>query len=294
METLTLSLHQLNRKDIVSIGDDLLLTHDVRLWPLFMRPTRIGGYAIIVCMAGQMRVAINGEPQTIGPDTLAVNFPENVLQVLSHEGVDAYAVMISPRFFDDLGIDLTQLSRMHSDFRSRVVFPLPHSELLTMHHYFALLRHNASRACADRDAIVRGLLHTGILQLFGIIKANADIRLESMQTVPERSAQIFSDFLSCLSESCRRERTVRYYADRLCLTARHLSAVVKAYSGRSVSEWVGDYVIIEAKRLLSQLQLDVQEVAAQLNFPSQSTFGKYFKKATGMGPLQFRKSIRTR
>lgn len=284
-----LSLPQLHRKDIASLGDDLLLTHDIRLWDLFAEPCRIDGYAIIVCMAGEMEVSINGVNHHIGPDTLAVDFPENVVCVSSHTDVDAYAVLLSRRLFASLEVDLTQLSRFYTDFRSHVVFPLPHAELLPLQHYFALLRHNASRPCADRAEIVRSLLRAGVYQLFAAIEASQAIRLASMRTQPERAAQLFADFLSVLSAECRKQRTVQYYASKLCLTPRHLSEVIRGYSGRSVSEWVADYVAQEAKRMLADPAFDVQEVSRALNFPSQSAFGKYFKKATGSAPRDFRK-----
>lgn len=285
-----LTLDHLFRDDIVGIRGHLLLTHSIRLWDLFAQPCRIAGYAIIVCMAGEMEVSVNGRRQRIAADTLAVNFPENVLQVVSHRDVEAYAVIMSPQCFDDLHIDLSELSRVYSDFRAHVVFRLPHSEVVPLYHYFALLRHNAAGYTPGRRTVVRGLLRAGILQLFDIVQSHADIAVETMQPTPGRTAQIFSDFLSLLAAECVEERTVAHYADRLCLTPRHLSAVIKRYSGRSVSEWIADYVIIEARRLLAQPSLSVQEVARRLHFTSQSAFGKYFKKTAGMSPVEFRHS----
>lgn len=292
MRTTVLSLARLRRADIAGVGSDLLLTHSIRLWELFAQPCRIDGYAIIVVMAGEIDVEINGRPYCLGPDTLAVDFPENVLRVLRHEGVEAYAVLMSRRCFDDLHIDLAPLARIYSDFRAHVVFPLPHAEVLPLYHYFALLRHNAADFCEARRPVVRGLLRAGVFQLFDIIRRAAALPAATMQAAPGRQAQLFADFLALLADRCRSERTVQYYAGQMCLTPRHLSAVIKAYSGRGAAEWIADYVAMEAKRLLANPAANVQEVARQLGFPSQSAFGKFFKKAEGVGPAAWKQSAR--
>lgn len=286
---MTITLSMLHRPDIVGVGDNLLLTHAVRLWELFATPCRLDGYAIIVITGGEIVVDINGQRHTLGPDTLAVNFPENTLRVVSHRDAEAYAVLMSPACFDGLGLDLSPLSRIYSDFRSHVVFPLPHGELLSLYHYFALLRFNAAEPTEERRPVLRSLLKAGIFQLFDIIKRTASTRLTTMQATPGRAAALFADFLALLAEHCHEERTVAYYASRLCLTPRHLSSVIKEYSGQSVSGWVTRYVVIEAKRLLANPGNDIQQVARRLNFPTQSAFGKFFKKAEGVNPTDFRR-----
>ena len=84
------------------------------------------------------------------------------------------------------------------------------------------------------------------------------------------------------------ERSIGFYAERLCLTPKYLSQVVHAVSGRHAGEWIRDYVILEAKALLKSGQYTTQQVADMLNFPNQSFFGVYFKKAVGCSPKAYR------
>lgn len=289
MEARNLSISQLNRPDVASIGEDLRLIHVVKLWNLFSEPVQLDAYAIFVCMHGDIDLSINQQRYKLGADMLAVNFPENVLCVHEHRNVEAYAVLMSQKCFDSLNIDLNQFARIYAHFKSHVVFPLPREEMVELYHYFSLLRHNALRRLPGFMEIIRGLLRTGIFQLFSIIKSSSDIRLEAMEGKPSRSSQIFTDFLTCLSAHCMSERSVRFYADNLCLTPGHLTTVIKEYSGRTISEWVNEYVIMEAKRLLHSSGLSVQEISGALSFPSQSAFGKYFKQYTGLSPRDFRK-----
>ena len=66
------------------------------------------------------------------------------------------------------------------------------------------------------------------------------------------------------------------------------AGIIKRISGKSVSEWIDNYVILEAKTLLKYSNMSVQEIAYYLNFPNQSFFGSYFKRNAGMSPSQYK------
>lgn len=59
---------------------------------------------------------------------------------------------------------------------------------------------------------------------------------------------------------------------------------------KSAAEWIDDYVILEAKALLRSTNLTIQQISYELNFPSQSFFGKYFKRLTGMSPKEYKEN----
>ena len=90
-------------------------------------------------------------------------------------------------------------------------------------------------------------------------------------------------------QNFRKERSVAFYADRMCVTPKHLSAVAKEITGLTASELIDHYVIMEAKIMLAETALTIQEVSNKLNFANQSFFGKYFKHLTGFSPSAFRK-----
>lgn len=95
-------------------------------------------------------------------------------------------------------------------------------------------------------------------------------------------------FLAEVKEHSRRERKVLFYADRLCISVGHLSAVVKRVSGKSPGEWIDNYVTEEARAMLKGTSLTVQQISHELGFPSQSFFGKFFKRVTGLSPKEYR------
>ena len=69
-----------------------------------------------------------------------------------------------------------------------------------------------------------------------------------------------------------------------------LSNVIKELTGKSASQWIDDYVVLEAKTLLKSTNLTILQISEELHFANQSFFGKYFKQHTGLSPMRYRRS----
>lgn len=100
---------------------------------------------------------------------------------------------------------------------------------------------------------------------------------------------VFQNFMLALFRYYRRERDVSFYANMQHITPRYFSAIIKEKSGNSALQWIVQMVITEAKQLLEGSDLSIKEIASQLNFPTQSFFGKYFKQYVGVSPKEYRK-----
>lgn len=86
------------------------------------------------------------------------------------------------------------------------------------------------------------------------------------------------------------ERSIAFYADKLFISPKYLSHIIKEATGRSAAAWIDEFVILEAKNMLRFSNKNIQQVAYALNFNTQSSFGKYFKHITGMSPTEYQKS----
>lgn len=106
--------------------------------------------------------------------------------------------------------------------------------------------------------------------------------------VPSRQDQIFQNFLVSLFHHYRSQRDVAFYAAQQHLTPRYFSAVIKERTGINALQWIVRMVTSDAKHLLLVSEMSVKEIAAWLNFPNQSFFGKYFKQYVGASPKEYR------
>ena len=104
-----------------------------------------------------------------------------------------------------------------------------------------------------------------------------------------RNEQLTDDFFVLLSRHYRRERSVKFYASRMNRTPKYLSGAVKRITGRSISDWIDEVVVIEIKRQLKTTDRTVLQISEELNFSSPSVFVQYFRHHTGMTPRQYRK-----
>lgn len=100
---------------------------------------------------------------------------------------------------------------------------------------------------------------------------------------------IFIRLIQLIEQYYTEERGVDFYADKLCLTPKYLSALSKSICGYTVQELVFKSIIRKSISMLKNTQKNVQEISDFLNFPNASYFGTFFKKQTGMSPQQYRR-----
>ena len=153
----------------------------------------------------------------------------------------------------------------------------------------------------DKEQLLRDITHPARRNLLSSI-----IRLLRQETLLEhaflfsaqlteqpqqmsRRRQVMLHFLMALNLDYRQHRAVQYYAEKQSLTPRHFADIIKQESGYTPMEWINMVTINQAKNLLRQPDMQVKDVAAQLGFPEQFTFRKYFKTHTGMSPTEYQR-----
>ena len=106
-----------------------------------------------------------------------------------------------------------------------------------------------------------------------------------------RKNEVFIRLIQLIEKYYMQERGVEFYADKLCLSPKYLSAVSKSICGYTVQELVFKAIIRKSISLLKNTQQDIQEISDVFGFPNASYFGTFFKKQVGMSPQQYRKSL---
>ena len=126
--------------------------------------------------------------------------------------------------------------------------------------------------------------------IMALFYSSKKIRETYTQEVYRSNADVLSKkFLDLAKENFRKERQLQFYADALCITPRYLSRVVKECTGSSAADWIERCVVLEARALLKSTNMTIQQISDVLNFPSQTFFGKYFKRRVGMSPKEYRR-----
>lgn len=129
------------------------------------------------------------------------------------------------------------------------------------------------------------LLHS-ILDL--ILTTCASLYPADQNALSGKGHMLVKRFFQLVEENYERNLSVAQYADQMAITPNHLTQTVTQLTGKTSSQIIKAKQILEVKRLLVHTNLSVTEIATRLNFPDQSYFAKFFKRETGISPLQYR------
>ena len=111
----------------------------------------------------------------------------------------------------------------------------------------------------------------------------------------DRTAYIVKQLMDLLSTGISRtEREVSYYAERLHVSPKYLSATVKRVTGQSVSSFIDRHTVPILKKYLDDERLSLTQIADRMNFTSLSYFSRYCTKHLGQSPSEYRRSLQPR
>lgn len=256
---------------------------------VFRFPCRIDAFIIGVGTEGETSVSFNLHEFRLKKDSMFIFTPKNILQVNSQQYFKADVIAISPDFMRRINIDIKNMMPLFLKFVENPTLALTPEESRSMRGMIAQIeRETRGPETHFSFDIVSGLIAATIYKLGDIMYHYLAEHPEEQNNSHNRAEEYFKQFTHLLGEHFREERSVGFYARQLCITPKYLTTLIKRISGQSVSEWIDNYVILEAKTLLKYSTMSIQEIAYYLNFPNQSFFGSYFKRNTGMSPSQYK------
>ena len=256
---------------------------------VFRFPCRIDAFIIGVGTEGETSVSFNLHEFKLKKDSIFIFTPKNVLQVNSQQYFIADVIAISPDFMRRINIDIKNMMPLFLKFVENPALTLTPEESRSMRGMIAQIeRETRGPETHFSFDIVSGLIAATIYKVGDIMYHYLAEHPEGQNNSHNRAEEYFKQFTHLLGEHFREERSVGFYARQLCITPKYLTTLIKRISGQSVSEWIDNYVILEAKTLLKYSTMSIQEIAYYLNFPNQSFFGSYFKRNTGMSPSQYK------
>lgn len=255
----------------------------------FRFPCRINAFIIGVGTEGETSGTFNLQEYRLKKDSLFLFGPNYILQAQSAGSFRAHIIAISPDFLRHINIDTKHMMPLFLQFAMHPCLELTSAESRSLRSFISMIEQELQGPETDfAGEIVGGLIAATIYKVGDILHHYIAEHPEVEKPVHNRAEEYFKQFTELLGEHYTRERSVGFYARKLCITPKYLTTLIKRISGKSVSEWIDNYVILEAKTLLKYSNMSVQEIAYYLNFPNQSFFGSYFKRNTGMSPSQYK------
>lgn len=256
---------------------------------IFRFPSRLNALIIGVGTEGETSLTSNLQEFRLKKDSLFIFSPKHILQVQSNNRFKAHLIVIAPDFLKRINIDTKRMMPLFRQFGSLPCMELTHAESQSLRSFISMVEQELKGSETDFSSEIIGeLIAATIYKVGDILTHYLTEHPEVDSPIHNRAEEYFRQFTELLGEHYKHERSVGFYARQLCITPKYLTTLIKRISGKSVSEWIDNYVILEAKTLLKYSNMSVQEIAYYLNFPNQSFFGSYFKRNAGMSPSQYK------
>lgn len=253
----------------------------------FQHPNIIEGIAFAICVQGSARVKINLQEYHIEPNMIVTLLPNYLLEISDYsDDWSVEFILISFDFVSDLKL-IAELN-LFDKIEKITCLKIKEEEMLNLLDFHAFIVKKYKREDhLYREEIAKSLLHTLVYEVLQLLSSS---EITANGKALTRSEELLTQFIGLLFQFHRQERSVAFYADKMFLTPKYLSKVIREASGKSASQWIDEMVIIKAKAMLKSSNLTVLQVSEKLNFPNASFFGSYFKKRTGFSPIQYRES----
>lgn len=292
-------LKHLSQGSIVNdnLSDDLFVAemHYETKMDIIEYPCRFHGYMAFFCIKGEFEVEINLKKFTIRKDSMFIYTPGNIVRVTNidpqeKESVHFVVVAISEDLMSSTRFDFSKLYNESLRLLESPCVVINENERELCRKYFDLIQEVSKMRMPNMRESVAALI-SSIFYLMGAMWTDrlTAAKKNGGDEMSTRSKIVLEDFLLLVRDYHTKERSLSFYADKLYLTPKYLSKLIKSVSGKSAHEWIDSFVILEAKNLLKYSDMSIKSIVYELNFPNQTTFYRFFKTKTGMTPSEYRK-----
>lgn len=252
-----------------------------------MFPVQVTMSVNITCLSGKVEMNIDLNDYTLTDGCTALILPGSFFQMKSIEkGSKCIFLAISPDF-----------ARFTGDVKTGIEFgrklkenPIHHPSAAELEEnvtlYKALKKKLQQKDFNYMEEVARAYLRIMQCNIFHSFAEEMGRQVEHHPT--GRKETLFMQFMAVVKEHYIINRNIAFYADKLCVSPKYLSTVVHTVSSKYASEWINQYVVLEAKTMLRTEGVSIKDVSNKLNFANQSFFAKYFKQHTGYTPKEYK------
>ena len=286
--------HVLGKDIILGEGHGEKVEKSEGILKMLQYPVRFDGYIFFFLKEGHFQVDHNLNTFDVRSGSIMMTVPGNIVKVSSYKpehiaDAELYFLLISKEFMSGIHLDINRVYQESLRLWNYPCIRLSEDDISLLVEYFTLSRNILHSRMKNKKnvlgALVTSFAHV-ILELW-TREISHNRKAENPSTA--RINQLLERFIALVTEYHNTERGVAFYADKLCLSPKYLSKLIKQASGRSAPAWIDSFVILEAKNLLKYSDKSVKQIVYDLHFPNQSVFYKFFKAHTGMTPSEYRK-----
>ncbi|WP_066435446.1 helix-turn-helix domain-containing protein [Chryseobacterium sp. CCH4-E10] len=251
----------------------------------FDHPLIVDRIAFVFCVKGTAKVKINLTEHDVCQNSIFIAVPNSIIQILEQsDDLKVEFLFFTFDFISNIRLS-TQIGYIVKAVEDRACLYLNDETFGDMLAVHQLIVKQYQKPFAYRDEVIKNFLYAVIYQILQLYASDSKNKVKKAEN---RKEDIYMRFMSLLFEFYKTQRNVRFYADKLHLTPKYFSKVIKDISGKPVLEWIDEMVIMASKAMLKTSDMTVAQITFELDFANASFFGSYFKKRVGMTPMHYR------
>ena len=263
---------------------------------VYSKPRRPKYHLVIIVLEGNIEIIINGEKFRFGKNTY-INLPtwSDIYEIRYDKDFHAMATATDRSVVEDI---FRNRNPFPLDFRFRIDHGIG-GEIIEKEDINVLKRDisNMIMSLSNKDHLFAEEINYAYFYI--LLTDMADMMWKrygkgkpSHHTEMSRSDGIMKEFAELLVKHIHKETSVEFYAEKLCISKQYLSLIVKEKTRVTIGTIISAMRAEAAARLLRDPEMTIQQIAEELSFADQSSFGKFFKKQTGLSPLKYRQTLR--
>ena len=256
---------------------------------MLQNPYRSNYYGLGLCISGSATLIGNLDNYVVEPNTIVAMSPQVIKQWKNiSEDFKTLTIFFTKAFFTKIVAHQNYLEQFQFfDQNSKHANLFSAAETSPIFDLFQKIKTHIHRSHPYQNEILASYINIVLLE-YQTLFERTNFKNNYQQT---RSQQLVETFKHLINKHFQQERSVQFYADKLFITAKYLTEILKNETGKTASEWINELLLLEAKVLLLDQSLQITQIAEALHFPDASTFGKFFKNLSGVSPLQYRKTL---
>lgn len=257
---------------------------------IFRYPCRINAYIAILCTEGSAEVILNMRRYTIRKNTLFVSLPNDIIQLETWNNCEFYAVALNDDFAKQMILDYKKVLSVLFEIQKQPCIEISQAMENSLEKTFRHLVKdmNLFKETDYYNEIVMNYISLAIYKACSVISRYLGSDSNKMNTITKRNEEYYNRFMELLYQHFKTEHHIGFYASAICITPKYLTSLIKKMTNRSATQWINEFVVMEAMHLLKYSKMSIQEISDYLSFPNQSFFAQYFKRQSGISPSKYR------
>lgn len=267
-------------EDVVYL-DDLSFDYEKATTP----PIYVNAFTYFFVEQGEVYITVNDKSYILSQNNIAILSPSHLFKINEIKSGTKQRLLF-----------INELLYGQQTFRNKLYYQL----LLYKNPIVHLEQNEAKIISQSFDLIVQRLRDKNhyfqkaaiqvaifgyLLELSNIIRHNEKL----INSSGSKSDNTFRIFAESVMKHYKTQHNISFYANKLNMSPQNLSIVIKGITGNTASNFIYERLYHEARILLHHPEMTIQQIADELHFSDQSSFGKFFKKKSGESPTQFRR-----